>query len=173
MRGEFDGCVVLDRRLLPSGGVEFFAILSRSDNGVYAVRGRTCWRFRSSGYGSGAVGGLVGGTGKVGIGGGREKPPSVTLPAEPALRGGVAEADSILLIRRGPTVGVSGASAAGRKKSSSSGRPWRRPSIAYGINLCWISRNNRRRGFYFWESLQLSSSGSVGGCGVNMTLTQI
>lgn len=131
MRGELAGCVVLDRRLRPSsGGVEFFATLSRSDSGLYTGRpGGACCRSRSSGYGRGAVGGLVGGCGNVGIGGGREKPPSVALPADPPLGGGVADGDSLLLILRGPTVGVSGASAAGRKKSSSSGRPWRRPSI--------------------------------------------
>lgn len=75
------------------------------------------------------MGGVDAGAGKLGTGGGRERP-SFRLPAEPA-RGGGEAALSRLLMRSGPTVGVTGSLLDWPKKSSSSGRPWRRePSMA-------------------------------------------
>jgi hypothetical protein len=75
------------------------------------------------------VGGAVGGAGKVGIGGGREKAGWLELPAESVLGGGLFEFRSFFCIRSGPTVGVCAVSE-GRRKSSSSGLPCLRPSMA-------------------------------------------
>jgi hypothetical protein len=72
----------------------------------------------------------VGGAGKEGMGGGREKAGGLEpLPAESVRGGGLLEADSLFCILRGPTVGVSGLDSDGRRNSSSSGRPCLRPSI--------------------------------------------
>jgi hypothetical protein len=76
------------------------------------------------------VGGFVGGAGNDGIGGGREKTGALELPAESVRGGGLLDADSLFCILRGPMVGVSEPSA-GRKKSSSSGRPCLRPSMVF------------------------------------------
>jgi hypothetical protein len=63
------------------------------------------------------------------MGGGREKTGWFELPAESVRGGGLFEASSLFWMRSGPMVGVSGVSP-GRRKSSSSGRPCLRPSIA-------------------------------------------
>ena len=74
----------------------------------------------------------MGGAGKVGMGGGREKAGGLVLPAESVLGGGLLEVRSVAFcILRGPTVGV-WVDSEGRKKSSSSGRPCLRPSMAAG-----------------------------------------
>jgi hypothetical protein len=111
------------RRASASGGVAFLAGRSRSLSGVKRRGGRS-----SLGYGSGAVGGAVGGAGNEGIGGGREKAGWLELPAE-SVRGGGLMPSRPFWILSGPTVGVSGVSE-GRRKSSSSGRPCLRPSMA-------------------------------------------
>lgn len=92
----------------------------------------------------------MGGAGKVGIGGGREKVGWFELPAESVLGGGLLEFKSFFCILSGLMVGVCAVSE-GRRKSSSSGLPCLRPSIA-GIILgsrfdlgCWIGRGDRRR----------------------------
>jgi hypothetical protein len=105
-----------------------------------------------SGYGSGAVGGAVGGAGNVGMGGGREMTGWLELPAESVRGGGLLEASSLFWMRSGPMVGVSGVSP-GRRKSSSSGRPCLRPSIAIMQQLCRVS-SSARSSSYFWELVQ-------------------
>ena len=83
-----------------------------------------------SGYGRGAVGGLVGGAGNEGIGGGRENAGWLELPAE-SVRGGGLFPSRPFCILKGPTVGMMGVSGFSyRRKSSSSGRPCFRPSMA-------------------------------------------
>jgi hypothetical protein len=131
----------LEPRLRPSasGGVAFLAARSRSLRGVYRPEPSVCcFGGRSSGYGRGAVGGAVGGAwneGIEGIGGGREKAGGwLELPAE-SVRGGGLMPSRPFCILSGPTVGVSGLLSAGRKKSSSSGRPCLRCSMA-GPRLC-------------------------------------
>jgi hypothetical protein len=74
------------------------------------------------------VGGFVGGAGNEGMGGGREKAGWLELPAE-SVRGGGLMPSRPFCILSGPTVGVSGW-LSGRKKSSSSGRPCLRCSMA-------------------------------------------
>lgn len=67
------------------------------------------------------------------MGGGRENAGWLCgwleLPAE-SVRGGGLMPSRPFCILKGPTVGVSGLLSAGRKKSSSSGRPCLRPSMA-------------------------------------------
>jgi hypothetical protein len=118
-------------RASASGGVAFLVTRSRSLRGVYLPEpSMGCFGGRSSGYGRGAVGGAVGGAGNEGIGGGRENAGWfwLELPAE-SVRGGGLMPSRPFCILKGPTVGVSGLLSAGRKKSSSSGRPCLRPSM--------------------------------------------
>jgi hypothetical protein len=145
------GPVAPEPRLLPSSsdGVAFLLVRSLSGPGVWkrSWLGGARFNGRSSGYGSGpgggligsgifgggligngTLGGLVGGAGNDGIGGGRENAGAcaLELPAE-SVRGG-----GLFCILRGPTVGVSGAVSVGRRNSSSSGLPCLRPSMAGG-----------------------------------------
>lgn len=107
------------------------------------------------------MGGFVGGAGNAGIGGGREKTGWLELPAESVRGGGLLEAESRFCILRGPTVGVPGVSD-GRKKSSSSGRPCLRGSMA-GVPMdrpamaVWVC---------FWRRGQAEGRAAVGKAGV-------
>jgi hypothetical protein len=101
------------------------------------------------------MGGLEGGAGNDGIGGGREKAGWLELPAE-SVRGGGLLPSRPFCILRGPTAGMMGVSGleSYRKKSSSSGRPCLRPSMAAGAAPCvygaWSSTGSddrRRRTF--------------------------
>lgn len=87
------------------------------------------------------MGGLDGGAGNEGIGGGRENAGWLELPAE-SVRGGGLLPSRPFCILRGPTVGMMGVSGlvSYRKKSSSSGRPCLRPSMALGGLLDILGR---------------------------------
>lgn len=158
------GPVALEPRLRPSasGGVAFLVARSRSLRGVYLPEPSVgCLGGRSSGYGRGAVGGAVGGAGNEGIdgmGGGRENAGWFELPAE-SVRGGGLMPSRPFCILSGPTVGVSGLLSAGRRKSSSSGRPCLRPSMVgdadallyyVRLQLQYLIASDDRRSTYFW-----------------------
>jgi hypothetical protein len=161
------------------------AALSLSLSGVYLPEPRMgCFDWRSSGYGRGAVGGAVGGAGNEGIGGGREKAGWVELPAESVRGGGLMPLRSFCILR-GPTVGVAGPSD-GRRKSSSSGRPCLRLSMAdrcdyVYLQLQLVDHPRWRTATYFWVRARVSShltlrkpwgegGGSRGSSWIGMTL---
>ena len=90
------------------------------------------------------------------MGGGRENAGCwFELPAE-SVRGGGLMPSRPFCILRGPTVGVCGLLSAGRKKSSSSGRPCLRPSISQRcsgyvrVQLRYLIARDDRCCTYFW-----------------------
>lgn len=127
------GPVAFEPLLRPeaSGGVAFLFWRSRSLSGVYLPELRVGGP-SLAGYGSGAVGGLVGGAGNVGMGGGRENAGWFELPAE-SVRGGGLRPSRPFCILKGATVDASVVSVL--RRNSSSGLPCLRPSMA-GYLFC-------------------------------------